>query len=135
MTEPRPEAAGPSLELTTTALSRRAMLRAGLLTGGGLIAAAAAACAPTTAAPTWTYPPTQPVAAGGVPPSVAPSASADDHASHAPSTAPAPSAAPGAPVDHDAIALAVVKRFLDGEGGKLDGPGNQLLAPTRVENG
>jgi FtsP/CotA-like multicopper oxidase with cupredoxin domain len=28
-----------------------------------------------------------------------------------------------------------VKRFLDGEGGKLDRTGNQLLAPARIENG
>jgi FtsP/CotA-like multicopper oxidase with cupredoxin domain len=38
-------------------------------------------------------------------------------------------------VNHDAAALAVVKRFLDGEGATLEGAGNQPLAPTRVENG
>jgi FtsP/CotA-like multicopper oxidase with cupredoxin domain len=45
---------------------------------------------------------------------------------------PAPSAAPSgsaAPTDHDAVALAVVKRFLDGEAGKVDGMGNQPLQP------
>jgi FtsP/CotA-like multicopper oxidase with cupredoxin domain len=33
------------------------------------------------------------------------------------------------------MALAVVQRFLDGEGAKLPGAGNQPLEPTRVENG
>jgi manganese oxidase len=133
MSERGREAAGSSLDLTTAGLSRRALLRAGALTGGGLLAATVAACAPAAAAPVWTYPPNQP--AGGAPaPSNAASASPDDHASHAPSGAPAPSAS-AAPVDHDAVALAVVKRFLDGEGAKLDGAGNQPLKPTRVENG
>ena len=37
--------------------------------------------------------------------------------------------ASAAPTDHDAIALAVVKRFLDGEGATLDGAGNQPIKP------
>ena len=45
----------------------------------------------------------------------------------------APSASTEA-VDHDAAALAVVKRFLDGEGASLDGAGNQPLEP-RIEGG
>jgi FtsP/CotA-like multicopper oxidase with cupredoxin domain len=49
-----------------------------------------------------------------------------DHGSPAPSGA--PSAAPG--TDHDAAALAVVKRFLGGEGASLEGAGNQPLEPT-----
>ena len=35
--------------------------------------------------------------------------------------------------DHDAAALAVVGRFLDGEGAGLDGQGNQPLEPTRMD--
>jgi FtsP/CotA-like multicopper oxidase with cupredoxin domain len=34
------------------------------------------------------------------------------------------------PADHDAAALAAVKRFLDGEGASLEGTGNQPLEPT-----
>src|SRR4051812_13092073 len=134
MTDLRPEAARPSLDLSTSLLTRRSVLRVGAVTGGGLIAAAVAACAPVAAAPTWTYPPAAApgVAAPSGAPTAAPSA---DHASHAPDpSAPAPSAS-AAPVDHDATALAVVKRFLDGEGSKLEGTGNQLLKPARVENG
>jgi FtsP/CotA-like multicopper oxidase with cupredoxin domain len=44
-----------------------------------------------------------------------------------------PSASPG--VDHDANALAVVERFLGGEGTQIEGLGNQPLDPTRVEGG
>ena len=35
--------------------------------------------------------------------------------------------------DHDAAALAVVGRFLEGEGAAMEGQGNQPLEPTRVE--
>jgi FtsP/CotA-like multicopper oxidase with cupredoxin domain len=38
-----------------------------------------------------------------------------------------------ASADHDAAALAVVKRFLDGESAKLEGGGNALLAPKIVD--
>ncbi len=38
-------------------------------------------------------------------------------------------------MDHDANALAVVQRFLDGEWQAVDGLGNQPLEPSRVENG
>jgi FtsP/CotA-like multicopper oxidase with cupredoxin domain len=46
------------------------------------------------------------------------------------SPAPSGSAAPGGEVDHDANALAVVTRFLDGEGASLEGLGNQPKEPT-----
>jgi FtsP/CotA-like multicopper oxidase with cupredoxin domain len=128
MNEPRPEAANLGLDdPSATILSRRTLLRAGALTGGGLVAGALAACAPATA-PTWTYPP---VAAAGSPlppasPSTAPSGA---DAGHSPE--PASSAAPSPmPADHDAAALAAVKRFLDGEGASLEGTGNQPLEPT-----
>ena len=38
-------------------------------------------------------------------------------------------------MDHDANALALVKRFRDGEGLTIEGLGNQPLEPTRVEGG
>jgi FtsP/CotA-like multicopper oxidase with cupredoxin domain len=129
MSTPRPEAAQPSLDSLPSALmSRRAILRTGALTGTGLVAAALAACAPASAAPTWTYPP----GATGAPAAAAssagtPSASAD-HSEHSGAPSPAPSGS-AAPVDHDAAALAVVKRFLDGEGSTLPGAANQPLAP------
>jgi FtsP/CotA-like multicopper oxidase with cupredoxin domain len=50
--------------------------------------------------------------------------------SHAPSASPAASAPP---VDHDANALAVVKRFLDGEGASMPNQGNVPLAPKVVD--
>jgi FtsP/CotA-like multicopper oxidase with cupredoxin domain len=50
--------------------------------------------------------------------------------SHEPSAAPSASA----PImDHDANALAVVKRFLDGEGASMPNPGNQPLEPRIVD--
>ena len=136
MTEPRSEAARSSLATSSSSalVSRRTILRAGALTGTGLVAAALAACAPAAGAPTWTYPPVP----GGGPGTPKPSAS-DDHAGHsgAPAlTAPAasPTASGSPPADHDATALAVVKRFLDGEGAKLEGAGNQPIQP-RIEGG
>ena len=124
--------------LTTSLLSRRAILRAGALTGGGLVAAAVAACAPAAAAPSWTYQPQRaaaPGAASAAPSAAAPSAApSDGQASHEPASSASPSAS-AAPADHDAAALAVVKRFLDGEGASLSGAGNQPLAPTRVDGG
>jgi FtsP/CotA-like multicopper oxidase with cupredoxin domain len=111
-------------------LTRRSFLRTAALAGGGVVAGAVvAACAPTGKGPAWTYAPTA-AAGASSPPSTAPAASANP----APSMdhSPAPSAAPSgsaAPTDHDAVALAVVKRFLDGEAGKVDGMGNQPLQP------
>ena len=113
-------------------LSRRRFLRtAATVTGGGLVAAGVAACAPALG-PTWTFGPgvVPPVAspdATGADGSAAPSATAGasasmDHGSPAPSGSHAP--------DHDATALAGVKRFLDGEWQTVDGYGNQPLEPT-----
>ena len=134
MDDLRLEAADPRLtSQPTSILSRRALLRAGAVTGGGLVVAAVAACAPSTAAPTWTYRPPQPgdAAASGAAPSAA--AGSSDHPDH--SSAPAPSAAApsGAPVDHDAMALAVVKRFLDGEAAALEGAGNQPFGDPKTD--
>jgi FtsP/CotA-like multicopper oxidase with cupredoxin domain len=120
----------------TTLLSRRSMLRAGALTGGGLVAAALAACSPAAAAPSWTYrtPGPSSLAAPSSAAVAVPSAAPTDHASHEPSAAPS---APGSPTpaDHDAVAKAVVTRFLNGEGAQLGGTGNVPLKPTRIENG
>ena len=113
-------------------LSRRRFLRtAATVTGGGLVAAGVAACAPALG-PTWTFGPgvVPPVAspdATGADGSAAPSATAGasasmDHGSPAPSGSHAP--------DHDATALAGVKRFLGGEWQTVDGYGNQPLEPT-----
>ena len=131
MSDPRPEAAVTSLEsVPGLLLSRRSILRAGAVTGTGLVATALAACAPAAAGPNWTYRPeaSSPVAA-------APTSPNDDHAGHSatPTSAPAASAS-ASPVDHDAAALAVVKRFLDGEGATLEGAGNQPIRP-RLEGG
>ena len=118
----RPE---PPLDLT-----RRGFLRAAAVTGTGLVAVGVAACAPAATGAGWSYRPTVAPAAGASP-STAP-------ASAAPSMAhgsAAPSAVPSAPaMDHDANALAVVERFLGGEGDSLEGPGNVPLEP-RVEGG
>ena len=110
-------------------LSRRGFLRTAALAGGGLVAVGVAACAPSAGAPTWTFgPPASAGANAGQPSAGAPGASAaapspsHDHASEAPT-------ASGAPPDHDAAALAVVKRFLDGEYGKVEGAGNQPFEP------
>ena len=114
-----------------TALSRRGFLRSAAVTGTGLVAVGVAACAPTTTGPRWSYGPSLAAGAGAgasTPPVGASAAPSMDHASAAPSTA--PSAVP--PMDHDANALAVVERFLGGEGASLPGQGNVPLEP-RVE--
>jgi manganese oxidase len=122
---------------TPSALSRRGFLRtAATVTGGGLVAAGLAACAPAVG-PTWSFgpagvpAPTGSGAAGGPAASAAASATAGPAASAAPSMdhgSPAPSGGPAA--DHDAAALAAVKRFLDGEWKTVEGYGNQPLEPT-----
>ena len=127
MSDSRPEAAVISLESATSQLvSRRSILRAGALTGTGMVATALVACAPAAAAPNWTYRPE-----GSSPPAAPASAlPSDDQASHSATPTAAPGAsASAAPVDHDAAALAVVKRFLDGEGAKVEGAGNQPIQP------
>ena len=95
---------------------------------------AVAACVPAAGQPSWTFPPPGAPAAAA-PPSATPP-SPDEHASHQPAASQSPGASASAvPVDHDAASLAVVKRFLDGEGATLEGAGNKPLAPVRTENG
>jgi manganese oxidase len=114
-------------------LSRRSFLGAAAAGAGGVLAVAA--CAPAAAGPSWTFGPKTSVApaapepsasAASAAPSVAPSASMD-HGSPAPGASPAED-------DHDAKALAVVKRFLAGEATTVPGMGNQPLEP-RIESG
>ncbi len=112
-------------------LSRRGFLRAAAVTGTGLVAVGVAACAPAATAPGWSFRPTAAPAIGASPPTTGESAAPSmAHGSAAPSVAPS-----GAPaMDHDANALAVVERFLGGEGASLEGQGNVPLEP-RVEGG
>jgi hypothetical protein len=120
-------------QLSGDAVSRRALLRAA---GGGLVAAGVAACTPVVAGrPTWTYPPgasSGPAAPApsSAPSSAPPAASPSAAMSHEPSAAPSASAPP---VDHDANALAVVQRFLDGEGASMANQGNVPLEPKIVD--
>jgi manganese oxidase len=110
---------------TTPEVTRRGFLRAAAVAGGGLLAVGAAACAPVGSTAGWTFGPTiAPAAVGPTAPSSPAPATA--HPSHS------PAASPG--MDHDANALAVVKRFLEGEATKVDGYGNQPLAP-RLDGG
>ncbi len=110
-------------------MSRRRFLRTAAATGGGLAAMGiVAACAgpqPTTG---WTGAAAPVVRPGASADPVAPSATASmDHGS------PAPSGEPPATTDHDANALAVVERFLAGEGSSMERPGNQPLEPRIVD--
>ena len=117
-------------------MTRRGLLRAGVLTGGGLVAVAVAACA-KPAGVGWTLGPTatsgaaaavaSPSAAAAAP-SAAPTAAASAAMSHAPSASAAPPS-----TDHDANAKAGVDRFLGGEAASYP-MGNQPLEP-RLENG
>src|SRR3954452_3519453 len=118
----------PSPSSMDGAMTRRGLLRAGVLTGGGLVAMAVAACA-EPAGVGWTLGPTatsgvaaaaSPKPAGSTAPSVDPSP-----ASAAMSHAPAASAGPPA-TDHDANAKAGVDRFLGGESASYP-IGNQAL--------
>jgi FtsP/CotA-like multicopper oxidase with cupredoxin domain len=108
-------------------VSRRALLRAA---GGGLVAAGVAACVGPTPTTGWIAGPTKA-------PEASPASGASGGASAAPSMddeSPPPSAAASAPpMDHDAAALAVVKRFLDGEGASMERPGNVALEPKVVD--
>jgi FtsP/CotA-like multicopper oxidase with cupredoxin domain len=128
--EARPTTAAPDL-------TRRGFLRGAVLASGGIAAATIAACTPATGVgPAWTYgPPPSPAAPR---PASSPAASAaaspgasHDHATTEPSS---PAASPGAD-SHDAAALAVVQRFLGGEGSNLEGQGNQPRKPTRIDGG
>jgi FtsP/CotA-like multicopper oxidase with cupredoxin domain len=109
----------------TPDLSRRRFLGSAVLTGGGLVAAAVAACSPA-ATPGWTYGPIGALATSKPTegPAATPAASMDHGAS--------PGASP-AMGDHDANALAVVKRFLDGESGSVEGAGNQPYGEPRLD--
>ncbi|HET7495607.1 MAG TPA: multicopper oxidase domain-containing protein [Candidatus Limnocylindrales bacterium] len=126
-------------QISASTVSRRALLRAA---GGGLVAVGVAACAGPTPTSGWLAGPSAKPASSGAPAasgapsqaaSAGPSASAAASASAAPSMdhSPAPSGAPAA--DHDANALAVVKRFLDGEGASLKDGGNQPFEPKVVD--
>jgi FtsP/CotA-like multicopper oxidase with cupredoxin domain len=120
------------MELSHDALTRRNFLRGAALTGGGaVIASVAAACLPAGAAQpsaAWAYGPTLgPVANGATPaPSVGPSGSPAASHDHGATGSPASG-------DHDAAALAVVKRFLDGESAKVPGAGNQPYGSPSVD--
>jgi FtsP/CotA-like multicopper oxidase with cupredoxin domain len=115
-TQPTLPAGPPGAE---SSVSRRGFLRSAAIAGGGLVAIGVAACAPA-AAPAWTFGPTLAAGKPAAPASIALASPSMDHS-------PAPSAST-APVDHDAAALAVVKRFLDGEAATLP-LGNQPLEP------
>jgi FtsP/CotA-like multicopper oxidase with cupredoxin domain len=112
------------LSPTSHELDRRGFLRGALITGGGLAAATLAACTPAATAAPWVYVPqaTSGATPPGAPASPAPSASAGHD--HGGTGSPAPGSSPSA-TDHDANALAVVKRFLNGEGASLTDAGNQ----------
>ena len=107
-------------------LSRRGFLRGAVLAGGGAVAAGVlAACAPAASPPPWTLGPIgapNPTAAPGGTATATPGASMD----HAGSLGASPAAR-----DHDAAALAVVKRFLDGESASVEGMGNQPYGDPR----
>jgi FtsP/CotA-like multicopper oxidase with cupredoxin domain len=124
------------------ALSRRGFLRGAAVTGAGLVAVGLAACAPAAPSDTWRYGsgvPSPSTGSGGqasAPSAAAPSPAASAAATPMPSMndgSPGPSGAPAgspSPADHDAMAKAVVDRFLGGEGASLEGAGNQPLEPT-----
>ena len=118
--------------LSPTDEGRRQFLRGAVLAGGGLAAATLAACTPSSNLPAWTYGPNpsngQPAGTGGSATPAASAAASMDHGS-----SPAPSGAPAD--DHDAAALAVVKRFLGGESAAVEGAGNQPYGDPKVENG
>jgi FtsP/CotA-like multicopper oxidase with cupredoxin domain len=124
-------AGGVTPGLEHPALSRRGFLGRAAIAGGGLVAAAVAACTPGAAVtPGWTYGPlgvpdatSKPAASPGASAAATPGASMD-HGT--------PGASPSAG-DHDANAMAVVKRFLDGEAAAVEGAGNQPYGDPRLE--
>lgn len=112
-------------------VTRRGFLRGAIIAGGGIAAATLAACTPgaTASGPAWTYGP--PATSGPKPagtPATTPAATMD----HGSPGATEPAASPGHD-EHDAAALAVVQRFLGGEGASLDGQGNLPIEPTRLD--
>ncbi len=129
MTPPNQNRASATSDPRPGGMSRRGLLRTAALAGGGLVAAGIAGCTAQTE-PQWRY---GPRLAAGSPAAPAPSpgtSASMDQGSAAPSASGAPSGAPA--VDHDAAALAVVKRFLDGESAKVEGSGNGILEPKLV---
>jgi FtsP/CotA-like multicopper oxidase with cupredoxin domain len=111
-------------------VTRRGFLRGAVLAGGGAVAASViAACTPAATQP-WAYGPvgapsaTPGAATPGATSGASPAASPDASHDHAGTGSPASG-------DHDAAAAAVVKRFLDGEGGSLEGRGNQPYGDAR----
>jgi FtsP/CotA-like multicopper oxidase with cupredoxin domain len=127
-TSPAPTA--PASALIATDLSRRRFLGRAAIAGGGLVAAAVAACTPDAPTATWRY---APVGAGSQAPATArPSGSVAPSMDHGASPG-ASAGASHAPSDHDVNALAVVKRFLDGESAALEGAGNQPYGEPRLD--
>jgi FtsP/CotA-like multicopper oxidase with cupredoxin domain len=115
---------------TPADLSRRGFLRGAVVAGGGIVAATVAACTPAaTTPPAWTYGPIgAPAAPSPSSPAPTPGASMDHGGGES----------PGASLghdDHDAAALAVVKRFLDGESAKVEGAGNQPYGDPKRDGG
>jgi manganese oxidase len=118
----------PEVQPADPDLSRRGFLRAAVAAGGGVAAIGVlAACAGPTPTAGWAGGAAPVVGASTGPDPAAPSAGPSmDHGSPAPSgEAPA--------MDHDASALAVVERFLAGEGASMERPGNQPLEPRLVD--
>ena len=116
--------------------SRRRFLRGAAVASGGLLAVGVAACANTVASPTFTFAPPVGGASGdaGASAGAGGSAGAGAGASTSPGhgTMAGASGSPGAsgaPIDHDALAAAVVKRFVGGEAATLPEP-NPRLQPT-----
>jgi FtsP/CotA-like multicopper oxidase with cupredoxin domain len=124
----QPPIPGPSLDaLDTTAFSRRGFLRTAAVMGGGAIVATVAACTPgASSAPGWTYGPAAP--GGSTAPD--PTAGATANSSHDHSPGPSGGTANDA---HDEAALAVVKRFLGGEYGRVDGAGGQPYGSPKLD--
>ena len=117
-------AAEPADAAPITPLSRRGFLTAAAVASGSLVAVGLAACTPA-GAPSWSFAPASPHAVAASAAATAGAPTMSHGSSQAPSAAPSASA----PIDHDANAAAVVKRFLGGEGATLPA-GNQPLKPT-----
>ena len=118
-----PGLTAPPIDPPAPGVSRRGFLRtAAVVTGGGLVAAGVAACAPAATGAGWTFGPTLGASGPGAA-AASPAGSSEPSMDHA-----SPTPAASQPADHDAAALAVVKRFLGGEAATLP-LGNQPLEP------